>query len=38
MRQVKEILLQIILTKAVLKRGYHGTSMGRQTKWTKAYI
>ena len=32
MRQIKGILLQIILTKATLKRGYHGTGMGSQTK------
>ena len=28
MHQIKGILLQIILTKAALKQGYHGTGMG----------
>ena len=31
-RQIKAILLQIILTEAVSKREYHGTGMSRETK------
>ena len=38
MCQIKGILLDIILTETASKRGYHGTGMGSQTKWTKGYI
>ena len=38
MHQVKCILLQIILTEAASKWGYHGTGMGSQTKWTTVLI
>ena len=32
MREIKGILLKIILAEAASKRGYHGTGMGSQTK------
>ena len=32
MCQIKEVLLQIILTEVALKRGYHGTCISSQTK------
>ena len=38
MRQIKGILLQIILTEAASKRGYHSTAIDSQTKWTEGYI
>ena len=38
MRQIKGILLQIILTEPVSKRGYHGTAIDSQTKRTEGYI
>ena len=32
MRQIKGILLQIILSEVISKRRYHGTGIGSQTK------
>ena len=38
MRQMKGILVEIILSEAVSKRGNHGTGMESQAKWIKGYI